>query len=357
MKKQGKRIFTLILAAALFLMTVACSANETSSQSSAPEEESQISQESSSDDIVTLTAFFSAPDAYDGVWKWGDDPTTSYITEQTGVTLDISYATSSNHQEFYTMLASGVKMPDLVYLGKLEPQLINEGYALPLNKLADEYCPEFYELMPYQYDEIYTYEDGNIYFLAQGFADTKKLATLPGGVKGWTSFTHNRILLEELGNPSLETLDDVEAAAKKAKENGSEYPVFLTLNDKVYGNLNPIQIINCCFAGPSFVYPQENGVVTFNVKSEEYKKAAYWINHLYREGLIQADNFTFTWGVNDENVKQIAQEGDPLIVLGQDGILNQHISGFAEFPQYIQTDVALADGITRDEIVMDHAGE
>ena len=230
MKKQGKRIFTLILAAALFLMTVACSANETSSQSSNSEEESQISQESSSDDIVTLTAFFSAPDAYDGVWKWGDDPTTSYITEQTGVTLDISYATSSNHQEFYTMLASGVKMPDLVYLGKLEPQLINEGYALPMNKLADEYCPEFYELMPYQYDEIYTYEDGNIYFLAQGFADTKKLATLPGGVKGWTSFTHNRILREELGNPSLETLDDVEAAAKKAKENGSEYPVFLTLN-------------------------------------------------------------------------------------------------------------------------------
>lgn len=305
-----------------------------------------------------LTVFFSRPDGYDGKWKWGSDPLTSYITEQTGISLDITYATTSDHQEFYTMLASDTLDYDLLYLGKYEPALIDEGYVLPFNKLADQYYPEFWNLLPYQYDKVHTLADGNIYYYAQQYADAKRLASLPGksGIKGWTSFTHNRILREALGNPPLDTLAEVKAAAIMAKEQGSKYPVFLTLNDAVYGNLNPLQIINCCFAGPSFVYPQENGVVTFNVKSEEYKKAAYWVNSLYREGLISADNFTFTWESTDENVREIAQSGDPLIILGQDGIMNQHIAGFAEFPMYIQTAPALADGVKREEIIMDDAG-
>ena len=302
-----------------------------------------------------LRVYYSGVDPYDGKWQWGSDPVSGYITERTGVTLDITFAKSNDHQEFYTMLAADELDYDLLYLGKLEPTLIDEGYALALNELADKYYPEFWNLLPVGYKAIHAYDDGNIYYYAKSFADTERLATLPGGVKGWTSFTHNRILREKLGNPSFDTLADVKAAAILAKENGVEYPVFLTLNDKVYGNLNPIQIINTSFNGPGFVFPLEDGTVSFNIKSEEYKKAAYWINSLYREGLIQPDNFTFAWGANDENVKEIAQSGNALIVLGQDGKMNQHITGFAEFPMYIQTDVATAEGISRDEVIMDNA--
>lgn len=332
-----RRIFSLILAITVVMMAMPAIA-----ETQEPE---------------VLRVFYSAIDAYDGEWKWGDDPTTAYITERTGVTLDITYAKSNDHQEFYAMLAADELDYDLLYLDKLEPALIDEGYALPLNKLADEYYPEFYDLLPAGYDAIHTYEDGNIYYYASSYADAERLATLPGGIKGWTSFTHNRILREKLGNPSLDTLDDVKAAAILAKESGVEYPVFLTLNYKVYQPLNPIQIINTSFNGPGYVYPQENGVVTFNIKSEEYKKAAKWVNSLYREGLIQPDNFTFTWGKDDENVKEVAQSDNALIILGQDGVMNQHIAGFAEFPKYIQTDVATAEGVTREEVVMeDSAG-
>lgn len=331
-----KKMLSLILALSMLIAVVPAFAEE----SSEPE---------------VLRVFYSNIDPYDGQWKWGDDPSTAYITERTGITLDISYAKSNDHQEFYAMLASDSLDFDLLYLGKLEPALIDEGYVLPLNKLADEYYPEFYDLLPTGYAEIHTYDDGNIYYYANSYADTERLATLPGGIKGWTSFTHNRILREKLGNPSLDTLEDVRTAAMLAKENGVEYPVFLTLNYAVYQNLNPIEIINTSFNGPGFVYPQENGVVTFNIKSEEYKKAALWVNSLYRDGLIQPDNFTFTWGSNDENVKTIAQSDNAFIILGQDGIMNQHISGFAEFPKYIQTDVATAEGINREDVVMDNA--
>lgn len=331
-----KKLVSLMLALALLMGIVPCFAE-------------------AADEPIVLKVFFSSVDPFDGKWQWGSDPVSSYITEQTGITLDITFAKSNDHQEFYAMMAADELDYDLLYLGKLEPALIDEEYALPLNKLADEYYPEFYDLLPTGYAAIHAYSDGNIYYYANKYADTERLATIPGGVKGWTSFTHNRVLREKLGNPSLDTLDDVKAAAIMAKEAGCEYPVFLTLNDKVYGNLNPIEIVNTCFNGPGFVFPQENGVVSFNIKSEEYKKAAYWVNSLYREGLIQPDNFTFTWGANDENVKEIAQSGNALIVLGQDGKMNQHITGFAEFPMYIQTDVATAEGISRDEIVMDNA--
>lgn len=309
----------------------------------------------SGEEPIVLKVFYSAVDPYNGKWQWGSDPVTKYITERTGITLDITFAKSNDHQEFYGMLASDTLDYDLLYLGKLEPALIDEEYALPLNKLADEYFPEFYDYLPTGYAAIHAYDDGNIYYYAKSYADTERLATIPGGVKGWTSFTHNRVVREKLGNPSFDTLDDVKAAAILAKENGVEYPVFLTLNDTVYGNLNPIQIINTCFNGPGFVYPQENGVVTFNIKSDEYKKAARWINSLYREGLIQPDNFTFTWGANDENVKEIAQSNNAFIILGQDGKMNQHLTGNTIDPIYIQTDVATAEGISRDEIVMDNA--
>ena len=61
---------------------------------------------------VTLTAFVNSV-MMPTDWKWGDDPTSQKITELTGVTLDIQYATTTDNMELNTMLASGEKLPDL----------------------------------------------------------------------------------------------------------------------------------------------------------------------------------------------------------------------------------------------------
>ena len=98
-------------------------------------------------EVVTLSMFFSSPEMYPG-WKFGDDPITKAFIEEVGVSVDIKYASNSDNQELYTMLSSGQKLPDILK-AKFDPMFIDEEFVLPLNKLADEHYPEFYELLHY----------------------------------------------------------------------------------------------------------------------------------------------------------------------------------------------------------------
>ncbi len=58
---------------------------------------------------VTLT-MFKGEVITDG-WNWGDDRVTEYITERTGVKLDVQFAQSSDNNELTLMLASGRNRP------------------------------------------------------------------------------------------------------------------------------------------------------------------------------------------------------------------------------------------------------
>ena len=67
---------------------------------------------SAQEETVTLKLFYSAPNAYEN-WTWGADPTTARITELSGIALNVTFANTSNHEEFYAMLASdAISQPD-----------------------------------------------------------------------------------------------------------------------------------------------------------------------------------------------------------------------------------------------------
>lgn len=300
---------------------------------------------------VVLEMFYDSPELYNG-WKWGEDPVTQHITAVSGVSLNIRYAASSNHEELYTMLASGAGFPDLLYTSSYVPALYEEQYALSLNKLADEYNPAFYDVLPYQYQEIHALEDGDIYYINTSFSDTKKLAEIPGGSKIVGVFVKNNIKWEEMGKPPLDTLEQVREVALQAKNDGAKYPVFLTSYAwGVTSDINTLQIAKSSYAGPQFIYMQDNGVVTFNIKSEEYKKGAAYVNSLYQDGLIQADNFTFA-SRNDDTVRQIAQAGDPMIVIGHEWQLRMYRQGMEREGAFMPFEPPLGEGINRSDIVI-----
>jgi ABC-type glycerol-3-phosphate transport system substrate-binding protein len=140
-------------------------------------------------EVVTLSMFFSSPEMYPG-WKFGDDPITKAFIEEVGVSVDIKYASNSDNQELYTMLSSGQKLPDLLK-AKFDPMFIDEEFVLPLNKLADEHYPEFYELLHYQYADVHSLSDGNIYYMNSMYADIRSLGELSGGKKGVSSMAVN----------------------------------------------------------------------------------------------------------------------------------------------------------------------
>ena len=64
--------------------------------------EEEAAEPSAADGPVTMSVFMSLPDRHPG-WEWGMDPVSQLVTERTGVSLDIEYATTRDNQEFYTM--------------------------------------------------------------------------------------------------------------------------------------------------------------------------------------------------------------------------------------------------------------
>ena len=158
---------------------------------------------------VTLTAFINSV-MMPTDWKWGDDPTSQKITELTGVTLDIQYATTTDNMELNTMLASGEKLPDFIITpanGPVRPLLVDQGFVLPYNDLIEQYAPHLGEIMPKNMDKIYTEPDGKFYCTVSFFGDAVSYTHLP-----WKD-VHQKVVDEPIAADSKENGND--AAIKK----------------------------------------------------------------------------------------------------------------------------------------------
>ena len=301
---------------------------------------------------VVLKVYRSSPEIYPG-WEYGDDPVSGMIEDMAGVDIQYTYATTSDNQELFSMLASGkIEEYDLINCGYI-PQLVDEEYVVALNDIADEYG----------YEDFYTYLptgligahgiDGKLYYHPSHYGDDQLLATVAAGLKAPANFTinYNSLVLKVgVEEGSIETLDDVRDAALKAKEAGIEYPLFLSLtgiSDPTHG-LSWSQTLNNCFAGPGFVYPLEDGTVTFNYKSEEYKKGLKWLNEMYRLGLVKADNFTMSASINDETVKAITMSDNAAFIIGHSWTLEQHAADYSYFRRWKV--LPTGEGVSKDDI-------
>jgi hypothetical protein len=145
------------------------------------------------------------------------------IEDMAGVDIQYTYATTSDNQELFSMLASGkIEEYDLINCGYI-PQLVDEEYVVALNDIADEYG----------YEDFYTYLptgligahgiDGKLYYHPSHYGDDQLLATVAAGLKAPANFTinYNSLVLKVgVEEGSIETLDDVRDAALKAQGSG-----------------------------------------------------------------------------------------------------------------------------------------
>ncbi len=307
------------------------------------------------EDKVVLKVYRSVPQIYEG-WEYGDDPVSSWIEDLAGVDIQYSYATTSDHQELYTMMVSGdIDNYDIIITnGTYIPRLVDEEFVVPLNDIADEYgYQEFYDLLPNGMMGAHGI-DGKLYYYAKTYGDDTLLATVPAGLKAPENFTINYpCVVERLGveEGTVHTLDDVAKVCAIAKENGVDYPLFLSctgIADPLHG-LSWSQTMNTSMGGPGFVYPQADGTVTFNYKAEEYKAGLKWLNEMYRLGYVKADNFTFTASINDETVKQIALQNNVAFIVGHSWTLEQHIADY--IPVYRAWKVLpLGEGVQPEDV-------
>lgn len=149
---------------------------------------------------------------------WGGNTVSDTITARTGVNIEFVTPTGSEKEKLAALMSSG-SLPDLITIGWWEPQLqalMDDGYVLALNELADEYCPAFYDVADTAAMNWYRQPDGNVYcypnstYSLEDYTDNDYLASNQ-------TFLVRKDMYEALGSPDMTTpegfADAVRAAA------------------------------------------------------------------------------------------------------------------------------------------------
>lgn len=234
---------------------------------------------------VTLTVFV------DHTWFWidsfGGRIVDDEITRRTGVTLDVIRAADAS--QLSILIASG-SYPDIIYTGttSMWPKLANPNVSYDWNTLIEKYAPDF----PVKDIEIAnaTQPDGKFYTIYNAYSTPDEWKNEPRMLpSNGTSTLHVRKdIMESLGNPKLETLEDLENVLGMVHE---KYPDMdgLLLGENLYG----LPYFRYCFGVPTgntrLWYDEAAGEVKYIVEAPEYKETLAYLNRLYRKGYIKPE--------------------------------------------------------------------
>lgn len=151
--------------------------------------------------------------------KWEGSKATEKYTNDTGINVELIVPAGNEAEKLNTMIASNT-LPDLITLGCSDTQvsdMIDAEMVLPLNKLADEYDPYFYEVANQERLDWYTQEDGNVYGYpnaSYSFSDYEKYDNIPSN----QTFMVRKDMYEALGSPDMTTPEGFISTLEAAKE-------------------------------------------------------------------------------------------------------------------------------------------
>ena len=302
MKKRSSRFTALFLALALLIAMVAgCgesdSSNSADSGSSTTEESipssegtSSVNEEENTAEPVELTVFLNhtwySTESYTGIIP-------EEITKATGVTLNPTKAMDS--QQLGMMIASG-DLPDLVFTSDLMDKLSNPLLCYSYNELIEEYGVDW-DVTPIQQQNAKAFSsDDNYYCVLSHFASNEDWAKTES-VPMVASLIYRQDIVEELGNPEINTLDDLMAVYEQVKTN---YPDMIPLNFSTdTWTLDPFKTWNNCTLQRFTI--NDDGSVEITATTEPYKDYLYFCNQMYRKGYFSADNFS--WAGDEEKAQ------------------------------------------------------
>lgn len=228
--------------------------------------------------------------------KWGEDDVSKEITKRTGVTLDVTKA--SNPQQLQTMVAGG-DLPDIVFGAGLKTfERSDVSYAF--DELMKEHCPEFLDIIDPIEIANNTVSDGHFYTLKTHWK-TKEQWDDPRCIPsvGDVGTFIREDIYEELGKPSLETVDDFEKLLLQVKE---KYPKMIPwLMRPQYGE-SVMEWFGLAMGVP---VKYENRIIN-GITHPEFKEYYKFMNRMFREGLFSEESFAYQF----EQYKQIRNSGD-----------------------------------------------
>ncbi len=219
-----------------------------------------------------------------------------YVTDKTGVKLEITTPAGEGAERLNAMIAAG-DLPDIVTIGWYEeqfPLLQASGMLHPLEQLVDQYAPTFWNIIPETMRLWYTYDDGHWYGFP-GFFWAPEHITEETFLETNQGMIARQDIMDDLGivPEDFTTQDRMIEALRKVRDAQIEY------NGQ---RVTPVNLGNLATSWHSvmtnfpdfFAVPREDsdGNLIDRRYHPKFLEAMQFINRMYREGFISRDNFT-----------------------------------------------------------------
>ncbi len=216
------------------------------------------------------------------------------VTKETGVSINFISPAGNADDKLNSLIVSD-ELPDLITLdwtaGQIR-EMIDGDMLYPLDELAKEYDPYFFEVAVPSRLNWYTQPDGHVYGYPNSSytpEDYEKYDTLTANY----SFLVRKDMYEAIGSPDMTTPEGFVAAIKKAKEmfpdvNGQ--PI-IPLGSHPFGTTGCLSfddMLSCFLAIP---YVNEDGSYHDRVTDPEYVRWLKAFRELGAEGYLEDDIF------------------------------------------------------------------
>lgn len=323
MQKRHVRLFTAIIVVLLSLamLLTGCSTDDSNNQPSKSTQGSSSVENDSEPDTsqegleswqkdtspFEFDLYFYAAWGEDG-YPWRGAVVEEYMTEDTGVKMNVICPTG-NEKEYLNVMIASDDLTDAMVLEWNAPEtkrLIEAGKIHAIDDLSAQYAPK---LMGKISDDVINYHahtDGKIYYLPSFMSSKEEYDT---GIEkhGARSLFIQKGIYEELGKPSVDTPEKLLQLLRDIRDNYPEVKPFsieapLDVNQfGLSGNLTMNYYFNSIFAPETYGRDQyiEDGQIKLIIENPNFIEAVKFLNQIYREGLISVDTIMMkheTWG-------------------------------------------------------------
>ncbi|MBD3917200.1 hypothetical protein H8B09_00420 [Paenibacillus sp. PR3] len=215
------------------------------------------------------------------------------ITKATCVKPKVTVATDD--KQLALMVASG-DLPDLVV--SFNFKLMSDAkLSLPYNEIFPKYAPDV------TFDPVKvlvnTVSDGNYYAMRNDFSSESEWKANPYAHMMTAGLALRKDILEELGNPSIRSLQDLDNVFAQVKQKHPDM-MPLILNPNWQRNYFDTQF------GAQGGFVDNGGKIEYYLRQPSVKDSMLYMNSLYRNGYVTAENFAYK---NESETEQMVLSG------------------------------------------------
>ena len=318
--------------------TAAAAAETTTAAAAAAETTTSAAAQSDDREMVDLTLFVDEPWWSYSTWE-GKIP--QRVSEITGVNIVPTIAVDENQ---LTLMISSGDLPDMICSWRFD-RLSDSNLCYDYNGLIDQYAQDFV-VDPVTKFVNTTLHDGLFYVIKNDFASPQQWKDNPNALHQGAGISFRRDILEDLGNPEINSIEDLEMVYDMVLEN---YPGVIPIIAEGMGNSFRYMKMQLGVHGDTW-YEDDAGQLKWRGRDPQLLEWYKLMNKWYHRGYWVADNLAFTTG---SQFRQVVMNGEAFSMMAYDNTadsLNAEMQSVG-IDYYMQ---AKAEWLTPDAFLTDY---